>query len=343
MSKPTITIGSLFSGIGGLDLGIERGLRSCGVQAETVWQVEQNEYGRRVLARHWPHAERYEDVRDITAGSVAPVDTVIGGFPCQDISVAGNGAGLAGERSGLFYEMARIVRELRPQLWIMENVSALSFRGLDAVLGEVAALGYDARWGMLSAREVGAPHKRERWFCVAWLADTNGHRDEDRMRLSEVRWQGVSDAHRGCGRSPSTAPSMAHPQCRAGQQFGHDTGVGGARKPDPRVRSHPCPGAAQSRMGRDADGVSAGLDRCATERGRGDRSPHRWPAPPGLQAPYEPPRTRPRQPHDRERLKALGNAVVPQCGEVIGRWVATELLEPVFTRHHNVTDVTGRA
>ena len=99
--KP-LTIGSLFSGIGGLDLGIERGLASAGVAAETIWQVEQSDFCRRILSRHWPHAERYTDVRTVTASSVDPVDILCGGFPCQDLSVAGKQTGLEGDRSGLF-------------------------------------------------------------------------------------------------------------------------------------------------------------------------------------------------------------------------------------------------
>jgi DNA (cytosine-5)-methyltransferase 1 len=96
------------------------------------------------------------------------VDVVSGGFPCQDISVAGNGAGLDGERSGLWREMARIVREVRPQFVFVENSPALTFRGLDRVLGDLAEMGFDAEWGVLSAADVGAPHRRERIWILAY-------------------------------------------------------------------------------------------------------------------------------------------------------------------------------
>ena len=269
-----LTIGSLFSGIGGLELGIEAGLAAAGYPAQTIWQVEQDEYCRAVLARHWPHAHRYTDVTTLNPSSLAAVDIVCGGFPCQDISNAGNGAGIHGARSGLFYEMAALVRHLRPQLWIMENVADLYVRGLDDVLGTVAALGYDARWGSLRASAVGAPHRRERWFCVAWVAD----------RLSI----GLEGEHQA-----GTAAPTAHRENRA---------------PQPRP--------AQSGMGRDAHGLPGRLDG------------HRWPAPPGPhQHSYEPPRTHPRQPTDKQRLRALGNAVVPQQAAVIGRWVGEHLLE----------------
>jgi DNA (cytosine-5)-methyltransferase 1 len=95
------------------------------------------------------------------------IDIIFGGFPCQDISVAGSGQGLAGERSGLFFEIIRLVREIQPPFIFLENVPAIRTRGLDTVLKEFAKARYDCRWTMLSAADVGAPHKRERWFLLA--------------------------------------------------------------------------------------------------------------------------------------------------------------------------------
>lgn len=138
----TLTVGSLFSGIGGLELGLERaGMR-------TVWQVEQNEYCRKVLAKHWPDVQRFIDVREVGAHNLPPVDLICGGFPCQDISNAGTMEGLAGERSGLWSEYARIVRELRPRYVVVENVSALLARGIGCVLGDLAGLGSAAGSGV---------------------------------------------------------------------------------------------------------------------------------------------------------------------------------------------------
>lgn len=96
------------------------------------------------------------------------VDIITAGFPCQDISVAGRGAGIDGERSGLFFELARIVRGVRPRYVFLENVAAITARGLDRVLGELAQMGFNAPWGCLSAAAVGAPHKRDRWWCLAY-------------------------------------------------------------------------------------------------------------------------------------------------------------------------------
>lgn len=158
----TLTVGSLFSGIGGLELGLERaGMR-------VVWQVEKDEYCRRVLAKHWPNVTRFEDVKDVGKKNLAPVDVVCGGFPCQDVSHAGRREGIGGSRSGLWSEYARIIRDLRPRWVVVENVSGLLDRGFDAVLGSLAVLGYDAEWSVLSACAVGAPHTRERVFVVAY-------------------------------------------------------------------------------------------------------------------------------------------------------------------------------
>lgn len=156
-------IGSLFSGIGGLELGLEW----AGV-GHTVWQVEREPFCRDVLAKHWPDVKRYDDVCTAGAHNLEPVDVICGGFPCQDISYAGKGAGLGGARSGLWYEFARIIGELGPGYVVVENVAALLRRGMGEVLGTLSDLGYDAEWDIVSARDVGAPHLRRRVFIVAY-------------------------------------------------------------------------------------------------------------------------------------------------------------------------------
>jgi DNA (cytosine-5)-methyltransferase 1 len=165
VSRP-LTIGSLFSGIGGLELGLER----AGL-GPVLWQVEKDEYCRAVLAKHWPDATRYEDVKDVGGHNLARVDVICGGFPCQDISYAGPvgraGIGISGRRSGLWYEFARIVGELGPGFVVVENVAALLDGGIGHVLGTLADLGYDAEWSNVSACSVGGSHVRQRVFIVA--------------------------------------------------------------------------------------------------------------------------------------------------------------------------------
>jgi len=167
----------LFSGIGGFSLGLER---TGGF--ETVAFCEIEPFPRRVLAKHWPEVPCYEDVRELTGARLAAdgitVDVITGGFPCQDLSVAGRRAGLDGERSGLWSEIVRLTRELRPRYLIVENVANL-LRGpsekpggwFGRVLGDLAECGYDAEWENIPAAAVGAPHRRERVWIVAHTAE----------------------------------------------------------------------------------------------------------------------------------------------------------------------------
>lgn len=165
-------IGSLFSGIGGFECGFE----SAG--CETAWQVEINPIHRLVLAERFPRARQYADIRDCGAKNLAPVDAICGGFPCQDISAMGSAArhgsqGLAGERSGLFWEALRVIREIRPQWVVLENVPRLitihNGADLQAILVALAECGYVGYWRVLNALYFGVPQARRRLFIVAGL------------------------------------------------------------------------------------------------------------------------------------------------------------------------------
>lgn len=182
-----LTVGSLFSGIGGFDLGLER----AGMQV--VWVVESDAFCQFVLAKQFPSATRYADVRILSASQVRPVDVLVGGFPCQDISMAGNsykGEGISGKKSGLWSEFFRLIRELRPRYVVIENSSALAAKGLDRVLCDLASCGYDAEWDRVSARAFGAPHIRERLIVVAYPNGDGLQRNSyGRSRvLSTERW-----------------------------------------------------------------------------------------------------------------------------------------------------------
>ena len=157
-----LTFGSLFAGIGGFDLGFERAGMIC------KWQLEIDDYATKVLTKHWPNVHRERDIRECGQHNLQRVDVICGGFPCQDISYAGLGAGLDGERSGLFFEALRVVRELQPRAIVLENVAALLTRGLDRVLGTLAEIGFDAEWHCIPAAAVGAPHIRDRVFVLAY-------------------------------------------------------------------------------------------------------------------------------------------------------------------------------
>lgn len=157
----------LFSGIGGFSLGLER---TGGF--ETVAFCEIEDFPRRVLKKHWPEVPCYDDVRTLTAARLVSdgiaVDVICGGFPCQDISLAGKGDGLNGARSGLFFEVDRLIGELRPRLVILENVAELLGRGMDRVLGSLAAKRYDAEWHCIPASYAGLRHLRDRVWIVAY-------------------------------------------------------------------------------------------------------------------------------------------------------------------------------
>jgi DNA (cytosine-5)-methyltransferase 1 len=243
-----ITFGSLFAGIGGFDLGFERAGMTC------KWQVEIDDHATRVLAKHWPHVHRERDIRECGSHNLERVDVICGGFPCQDISYAGLGAGLDGERSGLFFEAIRVVRQLKPKVVVLENVAALLTRGLDRVLGTLAAVGYDAEWHCIPAAAVGAPHIRDRVFVVGILPDANG--DNAQRRCCTVQM----------GRQWLT---------REAQNNGDKGGTQWATEPD---------------VGRVADGVPARVDR----------------------------------------LRGLGNAVVPQVAEWIGLRIVAAMAKEEF-------------
>ena len=156
---------SLFSGVGGFDIGFER----AGI--ETVLQVEKDEHCLSVLERHWPDVERMTDVRATRrTDEIEGVDLIYGGFPCQDISIAGSRAGLTGERSGLWFEFERIVSELRPRWVVIENVAGLLSSNGGADLGVILTgldkFGFDASWAVLDAQHFGVPQHRRRVFIV---------------------------------------------------------------------------------------------------------------------------------------------------------------------------------
>jgi DNA (cytosine-5)-methyltransferase 1 len=154
----------LFSGIGGFSLGLER---TGGFETVAFCEIEL--FPQRILKKHWPEVPCHSDVRTITG---VDADVITGGFPCQDISTSGSGDSLDGERSGLWFEMLRIIGGVRPRFVIVENspnlLSGNDGRWMGTVLGGLAAFRYDAEWHVIPAAAVGAPHKRERVWIIAY-------------------------------------------------------------------------------------------------------------------------------------------------------------------------------
>lgn len=185
----------LFSGIGGAALalsGYVRPVAYCEIEPAAQAMLL-----TRMAAGDIPTAPIWDDVSTLR-GSDLPhrIDIITGGFPCQDISVAGNGAGLAGKRSGLFYEIARLCGELKPRFIFLENVPAITTRGGAEVVRTLASLGYDCRWCVISAASVGAPHKRERWWLLAHANGTDGGiqpKPEQRQQTSNFSRYGTEE------------------------------------------------------------------------------------------------------------------------------------------------------
>jgi DNA (cytosine-5)-methyltransferase 1 len=295
-----VNVLSLFAGIGGLDLGLER------ASMTVVGQVEIDPFCQRVLAKHWPEVPRHDDVRTAVRwwlGESRPaVDVVCGGFPCQPVSLAGRGLAQADER-WLWPAAHAVIRDLRPRFAVLENVPGLLGRGLGDVLGDLAEIGYDAEWDCVPASAVGAPHRRDRVFIVAYPSreprrlqpeSEPGRRDQAVAGVDGTTWPVADTASQGRRSTFDTdAPS------RAGALERRQAMPGGRRRDvahaDRQRQLQPCGGFGQEwrrpgdsgwwttepDVGRVAHGVPARMDR----------------------------------------LRALGNAVVPQVAEHIGRIV----------------------
>lgn len=177
---------SLFAGIGGFDLGLER---TGGFQ--TVAFCEISPHAQSILRRHWPKVKIYEDVREVSAQRLADdgivIDGIVGGFPCQDLSSAGARAGLAGSRSGLWHDYARLIRELGPGFVGVENSPELLARGFGDVLAALASCGLDAEWDCIPAAALGAPHERDRIWLTAYPPQLSGIH-ESYLRQELRKW-----------------------------------------------------------------------------------------------------------------------------------------------------------
>lgn len=322
-------VGSLFSGIGGLDLGLERaGMR-------VVWQAESDPYCRAVLRKHWPDVPCYEDVRDITADAPA-VDLICGGFPCQPVSQAGARRGRADER-WLWPEFARIVRLLRPRYVLVENVPGLLLpyeypRGsgvwwsapVEEVLGDLVEGGYDAEWDGIPAAAVGAPHLRDRVWLLAYTDGERRLHGETAGRPAETREP--SQRHASSGR-PDGAVRRA-PRFLSALADSAAFGLEGSQNTNGLHRSsgaeragEPTGSSSGARTFSNTAGARLeGRSEPTTPQGTLTVAPcggRRWPAEPDVG------RVADGVPSWVDRVKCLGNAVVPQVAEWIGRQIMT--------------------
>ena len=281
-----MTFGSLFSGIGGFDLGLERAGMEC------RWQVEIDDYASRVLGKHWPHVNRWRDVCTFPAGDSAEwsVDLICAGVPCQPISQAGKRKGKADDR-WMWGECLRIVADLCPRFFVAENPASIlshdsgrTFRGL---LRALASVGYVCEWHVVPACAVGAPHRRERVFLVAWRhwEPVYDVKDFELCECCGDRWCSRCDEH--AGECPCLTEGKAQDFELVDREWGTVAYSYGERGEIQPCRTLPAfevlkrssHWKTEPRISRVVDGVPSRLDR----------------------------------------LRCLGNAVVPQVAELIGR------------------------
>lgn len=185
-----LRVGSLFSGVGMFDLGL-----SWTGGFTTEWFCECNDYSRKILELRFPGIPIYDDIRSLRM-PFPGVSVLCGSFPCQDISIAGKGAGIEGSRSSLWGEFARIIREARPRWVLVENVPALTFRGLGTVLGDLATSGYDAEWDCISASAFGAPHVRDRIWIIAYPSSLRIDGRDPQVGRGDSPWRVYNDGTR---------------------------------------------------------------------------------------------------------------------------------------------------
>jgi len=290
-----LRIGSLFSGIGLLELGLEQ----AGL-GETIWQVEKERFPLAVLEKWWPNAKRFTDVCTVGAATLDPVDLICGGFPCQDLSGAGKGDGLAGERSGLWREFARVVGELQPSWVIVENVASGADKWVNTIVRELEEQGYACLPIPITASACGAPHERARVFIIAYaFRHSSGSRT---MR------GGDSEKYAEFGDSAESA-SNAHNQWELQPQ--------GSESDERRWSAHSVGNAVRTGLER------SWLDQ--SQRWIGLTAHDGWQTESGLVPLVHGRTTRLAGRGRRARIRALGNSVVPQCSETVG-YVIRELL-----------------
>ena len=263
---------------------------------ETIAFCEIDPFCRQVLAKHWPGVPCFEDITKLDKeelNSLGRIDVICGGFPCQDISCAGKGAGIHAERSGLWWEMLRVVRLVRPRYVLVENVAALLNRGLDEVLGSLAESGYDAEWTILRACDFGLPHRRERIYLIAYSGRLRLNAGWTKQPLSGTG----ADGKEGITTNPAGIRRGGILRQRRKAESFRVKGDGDTWDASNAM----WPGLSQPKQERE-------LRRSITQCNWG-------------QAPSPICRVDDVIPYRMDRLRALGNAIVPQCAQFVGQCI----------------------
>ena len=326
-----LTVGSLFSGIGGLDLGLER------AGMNVIWQSEIDPYACKVLAKHWKDVPNHGNIKEINWGDVVRPDVICGGYPCQPFSTAGKRNG-ADDSRHLWPWVREAISELRPQYAILENVRGHITLGLSEVLGELASIGYDAEWQIVSANSVGAPHLRERIIILAY---PNSGRQQERQSEAQpnVGLGGSSESSTDTIRELADADSgrcvYRQPQIFTAERWLNALSLIGSGSTDVANTTQQHSNGQFNNTRNSAQpqkisqfGDSSGTQNVAnTDSASGQQQQERsicqshtggrswWEVEPDVG------RVAHGIPSRVDRLRGLGNAVVPQVAELIGRMV----------------------
>ncbi len=314
----------LFSGIGGFALGAYW----AGMRFENHYFSEIEPYCVELYQKRFPDAIPLGDIREVDCGRLmADAESnqrgvrngnstenagwiITGGFPCTDISIAGKGAGIRGQRSGLWFEMWRIIRDLRPRFAIMENVGAIAFRGLTDVLGSLTEIGYDAEWQDIRAEDVGAPHRRERIWIVAYPeGERYSQRENIERQGATGRQERPSMGSESGGHSEMAYSSSSGRIEDESDIRGRGSDVDGSSEEMADTRCEHIIRRRRDRSGQACTGSFGGVARC------GENDGWQWAAEPdvGRLAHGVPSRV--------HRLRCLGNAIVPQIAELLWRQI----------------------
>lgn len=338
-------VGSLFSGIGAMDYGLQR------AGMKIAWQVEINDFCRAVLEKHWPDVPKYKDIREVKPDELEPVDLICGGFPCQPFSAAGKRRGTADDRY-LWPEMFRVIKALRPRWVLGENVAGIVNLALDTVLSDLESEGYETATFIIPACAVGAPHRRDRVWIVAYSAGVerqSGAKEQEVLRGVPADGEKCYNAG-GSGKAQSwedvahASSIQTHSKCQ--KSFGLGKCRWNTVEPWEKTIRQKNEKASYDHLGRCSQNVAYAAGkrlegevnqaRQVTGCNKGEIESrlggivnglacwvdlYNWPAPLGCeQHDWEPPRTMlEKPPFWKERIQALGNAVVPQVVEVVGR------------------------